>query len=529
MTPPTISTRFRAKLNAAIFGMADLLLLTGIIFPSLLGLLFRIHYLPDLAADGSLSTTLAYALGSLAMLPVLGAFYILIRQGQPGLGIVLIILLIALAVRTAYVLMIDNALTSDYKTMWDYALSIVADGKLSRAESVQEWRTVPYLLPLAILSGGSRLAFEFANIFTTVGSGLLIYWITTNIAGPRAGVVALILVLFSPEPLFGCKISTHNIPGTFFMLASVASFFIGFRLWPRGSQSILQILLLLVLGSMFMGLADIQRSTGVFIYAALLTVLVIKLSTLSIERRLASLDIVVTTLYIITPILILVLMKSAMWTCCADKTSMSRTSLVATWGWIASYSGPNSYGEYSEYKDLQPILKRIPDSDLPGYALKKVANEYTADPLGIMRHYKHKSERLYNLGRQGQEYYGDSSLRQAFDAYSGLYAIVILVVSVFSLVIRMSMQQEDPAILLPILVIAWLATALIAFGEIQSSYIFAVWYIFPIYTAITLSRMRSFPPKLAILRQRLIGVSLASILFAVPPITVFIMMLHLLT
>lgn len=486
-------------------GALGLILILGVVLPSALGLLFRAHHLPDLLRAGPTQTGLVIIFGAMAFVPLIAAAYALRARKEPGMLFISVVLALSLLARLLFVLPMEEALTSDYKTMWEFALSYIDNDHPRPAASIQEYRSLMYLVPMALVSDGSRLAVEIVNAFLTIACGLFVYWLAREHAGHRAGVAALILAIFSPEPIFSSEVTTHDIPGTFFMLAGIYWFFRVLRNWTNETDHYYRVLLHIFMGSIALALAEFQRSTGIFIYAALITALFIKIcawkgfmSSLRSRHGLILLSLV------LMPPLASGAIKSVLFSCCADESAINKISKYATWGWIASYSGPDSVGDYPEYRESQATLNKMRPADLPGYALNKVADEYHADPSGIFRHYKRKAERLYNLGRQGGEYYGSSPHRQLFDAYNGFYAIALLSLTVTSFFILALDKTHHPASLFPILVIAWLSTALIAVGEIQSRYIFGAWYILPLYLVMAYSACSNKQCSLTWLRQRAI-------------------------
>jgi hypothetical protein len=111
--------------------------------------------------------------------------------------------------------------------------------------------------------------------------------------------------------------------------------------------------------------------------------------------------------------------------------------------------------------------------------------------------------RLFNLGRQGGEYYGNLSmsglvatteqaqaLRQVLDAYNGVYALVLALLAVMCLIAAVWWLPPVSGLWIPMLVLATMATSLILFGEIQSSYLFPAWLILPFYIGVVFAHGR---------------------------------------
>jgi hypothetical protein len=400
-----------------------------------------------------------------------------------------------------YVLLTENGLASDYKTMWEFALSVRSSGLPAAATSIQEMRAIPYFLPLAFVASGDRLGLELANALATTVAGLLAYAITRDIAGARAGLAALVLILFAPEPIFACEVSTHDIPGALFILGSVACFHFGFKHWSTVAGHPLVCAGLALLGGVLLGLAEVQRSTGRFLLIALLVVLALRRCMSEGIRGQVVQGMIGPVALFGLVFLAMSLVKSVLMGCCAD--------------------------DYREFLELQSELGTVSPAELPRYAVRKIAHEYAAAPLGAVRHYVHKAERLFNLGRQGGEYYGDSRWRQGFDAYTGIYAITLAFFSAIALTLRLALPAGHPEHLLALLFLAVLSLGLIAVGEIQSRYAFAAWYVLPMYLTITLSQLSLIAPSPRLAVRRTKNLAAAAAFACIPMIVVSVVVVLL--
>ncbi len=508
-------------------GGSDLLLLFGLIFPLVLGLIYRAYHLPLLISQGPLSDVTASLLGATGALPFLIAAIVAFGERQPKTSAIWVVAIASVFCRLTYVLLTENALTSDYKTMWEFALSVRGSGLAPTAASIQEIRAIPYFLPLVFVASGDRLGFELANVLATTVAGLLAYAVTRDIAGARAGLAALVLILFAPEPIFACEVSTHDIPGVLFILGSVACLHFGFKHLNTVAGHPLICAGLAFLGGIFLGLAEVQRSTGRFLLIALLVVLALRRCMFVRSPGHAVQGIIGPVALLGLVVLAMSLVKSLLMGCCADEAAVARQFHFNTWAMIASYSGPNSNGDYGEYLTLRPELEAVSPAELPRYAVRKIAREYAAEPLGAVRHYVHKAERLFNLGRQGGEYYGDSRWRQGFDAYNGIYAIILAFFSAIALTLRLALPAEHPEHLLSLLFLSVLSLGLIAVGEIQSRYAFAAWYVLPMYLTITLSQLSLIPPSPRLAVRRTKNLAAAAAFACIPMIVVSVVVVQL--
>lgn len=126
----------------------------------------------------------------------------------------------AFVARLVFAFAVENQFYSDFRTMWDFAVSVVQEEHPAIATSIPEVRTLPYLLPVTWLAGGSSLGYQIANAIAGVVSALLVYGWASNIAGQRAGILALSLIVLAPEPWFATEIPTTTFPGRSFSLVA---------------------------------------------------------------------------------------------------------------------------------------------------------------------------------------------------------------------------------------------------------------------------------------------------------------------
>ncbi|MCK7579223.1 MAG: hypothetical protein MZV65_28160 [Chromatiales bacterium] len=147
-----------------VVGAMSLMILIGVALPLMLGIRFRLHHAPALLADGPLSLWTVLLWGALAILPFLLAISLAIRTSPPRLAHLFAIVIGALLLRTVYLIAVDDVFVSDYRIMWDFTQSVLNGDRLLRAEQLQEIRTIPFLLPVSALAGGSALGFKIGNL-----------------------------------------------------------------------------------------------------------------------------------------------------------------------------------------------------------------------------------------------------------------------------------------------------------------------------------------------------------------------------
>lgn len=487
-----------------IVGATGLMILVGVILPSMLAFWFRLHYAPTLLADGPLTLGVALAWGSLAVLPWLLAAYWARRSVPPPWPHLAILVVVALLLRVVYLIAVDNTFTSDYRTMWDFTLAVLNGERPLSAASIQEMRTTPFLLPVTALAGGSALGFKIGNLLFSLLAALAVYCCTRLIAGEKPAAVALVLVLFAPEPLFSISIPTHDIPGNLYLLGGMTALIAAFGLW-RTNQRPIVLALLIVFAAVLWGLAHVQRSIGPFLHASLGLMLIAWI--FAPDRKVGLLRVTqAVVLFLLVPIAIGGVTRDFMRGQFADTAAMAQVGEFSRFGWIASYATPVSTGSYGEYRALQPYLHAVDPEELRDFTLARVVSGYAEHPLGALRHYVEKAFRLYTLGRQGGEYYGNlnpsvlvtttqsaQALRQVFDAYTALYAFGLSLAAILALGFAIIRPPAEAQGMLPILFLATVSLALILLGEIQSRYISFAWYILPIYVGFAIDQRSRNP------------------------------------
>lgn len=512
MLTPSEKNKSFGVFGVGFLGMMDSLVLLGVVLPLFLGLLYRVHILPSLLVDGPLEMVSAPVLSFafLAILPIAAAIIVLASKRVPGRAWLISVGLLAILVRLVFTNSVDTILTSDYKSIWDFAVGL-QEGSLAKADQIPFMRALPYFWPLAILGEGSRSVFEVANALVTVATSLIGFFIVRDIAGPKAGLAAFILMLFSPEPIFSCEVSTHDIPGAFFLMGGIASSYFAYKNWQGERRRPAVFLSLILLAALFLGMLEVQRSTGKFLLISLVLIVVAMwcYGSLPAVGR-GWFHVLLAPLALLFSLVIgMVLIKGAYMDCCTDVPAITKEYHFNQWGWIASYSGPNSTGDYSEYAKMMPQLHALPPEALPEFALQKIAGEYAAEPFGVVRHYVHKAQLLYNLGRQGREYYGSSVWRQGYDAYTGVYSMILLSFSLVAFIVSLLLPRERPENLFILYYLAILSLALIAIGEIQSRYAAVAWFALPMYIMIIVNRFCAFGIDIQCLVDRLKGFAVA--------------------
>lgn len=117
----------------------------------------------------------------------------------------------------AYVSSIEVAWISDFQTMWDYAVRMVARSDYSVRDIYGE-RALPVLVPLILLFGAKTWIVPLANLVMLLGIQLAGYDLMRRIAGHRAAQGFVVLWLGAMEPVLALPITSHDIWGLFYLV-----------------------------------------------------------------------------------------------------------------------------------------------------------------------------------------------------------------------------------------------------------------------------------------------------------------------
>jgi len=178
---------------------------------------------------------------------------------------------------------------------------------------------------------------------------------------------------------------------------------------------------------------------------------------------------------------------------------------AAQWNasWMTFHAHTGSYGSYADYVEMLPYLELLTPSGRTALTSSRSLSDLHRNVAQWPRAYAEKTMRLYNIGRQGGEYFGvpsgagltatwdQEALSGALNLYTLVYSLLFLAAGVVAVLWLMMMGRVGALGLLPALFVALLTIALGVFGEIQSRYIFPLWGVLAIYIGILAGGARS--------------------------------------
>jgi hypothetical protein len=415
-----------------------------------------------------------------------------------------------LVTRLVYVAAAGQPLFSDFATMWNYAVLAAHSGSPVPARFLMEVRTFPYLLPLAIISGGSPSSYKIANVVLIVLSAGIVYLYTRRLGGPPAALIALVIVALAPEPLLAPAVATHDVPGTFLTLLALYLMAVMDRVTdetPKAAHHWLKLAGWGAVLGIILVLGEIQRGLGIFLVATILFGSVIQ----ALHRPGAAALARTVVCGLILPYAVLKVGNAAFMSRVPKETVhwMQRSS----WRWIAAYANSESDGAYGNLTAIVPSLDLLEDRDLQAFAVARTMTDFADRPAARPANFVRRSASLYKLGAQFWFYLDDSqfgrrwnatalvptpaaaaALSRFFRAYTAAFRVPFLLAGLIALIWTLLRQTPTGILLRPVLFIALLTLSLALLGESQPRYLFALWFILPIYIGLWAMRMPPAEP-----------------------------------
>jgi hypothetical protein len=410
------------------------------------------------------------------------------------------LLLFIFASRIVYTVAADQPLLSDFRTMWEFASLVASSGyRAPNPNIIQQLRTFPYFIPVALVFDGWHYAYQLANSLVIVLCALITYRLSTLLAGHKAALISLVLIAFAPEPLIAAEIASHDIPGTLFLLVGLAfAHLIQDRL-DRPRFPMIPLAGLSVLLGISAFLLNLQRSTSLFLFLAILMSITLSIATTPGIRERFRQGARQFLFLIAIPYLAGTVVTTCVGNVLLDGKPAAPTS-SSTWRWIASYAHSESHGNLSEYNEMVPVFNTMTKTEVREFAIARVLSDFADNPIERLTNYMKRLGWLYQLGGQFHLYLDDTvwgvrwkptrllptqaaieRLGEFLRAYTLIFRVAFLILAGFSLLYLILGPVQNSQLYRPILFASLLSLALGAMGEIQPRYLFPLWFIFPIY------------------------------------------------
>lgn len=407
---------------------------------------------------------------------------------------------VAAALRIAYVNLVDAQPVSDFRGMWRLCGQLVDQGfatVLARMpDSYTAWvhfeRVLPFLLPMRALFGAGEAAYALPNVVLGLATSLLTFVLTRALFGAGAARVALVLTLLAVEPMMAAEIPTHDLSGAFFLLVALALCTAAWR-WRAAGRHRLAVLAAGSFGVALLAL-DLQRSLG-WLLLAVHTVLAPLLARETRAAEPASAGRrgwLVPLLLALVPVVAFTAgdqaLRAAGLRVPSHVQGLPLGLVAATDSW-----GDGSYLHCAEnytqpYRSVSLSWRRL--------ALVKVASDVRLNPGGPAAAYVRKARSLFDLGSQSYFYLHAPAWHQGppfpwgghLQVASRAACVAFLVALVLATLWLWTQPRLPWLALLPLGFAALLLLLLLSVGEIQPRYLYPLWYLGAIYVGALLGR-----------------------------------------
>ena len=405
---------------------------------------------------------------------------------------VVIALTAAVSLRLAYVLMVESQPVSDFGGMWRLCWQAATEGLVATRAALPAtytaWvhfeRVLPYLLPLRALFGPEPSSYSVANVALGAASSLLACSLARAWFGDVAARVALVLSLLAVEPLLAAAIPTHDIPGAFLLLAALALGSAAWRFRAAGSSSAAT---LAAVGLGFTVLVlDLQRSLGGLLLAShTLAAPLLARETPPAAPVARSERTLLPVLLVVAPLFIFATGDSSLraggWRVPSRLNALPLGVAAATDSW--------GDASYQHALDNYRLPYQAVELNWTRLGIVKLATGLRLDPAAQVGSYLRKARGLFDLGAQTYFYLHDVRWRDGApfgwvrraEIAARAFSVPFLVLLILASVWPWTHPRLPLLALFPLVFMALLSLALLAVGEIQSRYLYPLWYIGAVY------------------------------------------------
>lgn len=412
----------------------------------------------------------------------------LLARGRPLRGRVLLGLLGALfALRVVWIVVVNPALVSDFATYWGIANRWVESGVPYPLTDLYDRRAWPYLWPLAALFGKTHWSYQIANLVVIALASLATYLYADWRFGRLEAQVAVLFANLAPETFGAAGIATHDVAGLLFLSGVALTVLWLDRLTARGGR-----IPLLVLGSLLLAaltkLVEIQRLPATLVLASLFLAALAGPLTQARGSAIRRGDwrlLGYRVLFIaVLPALFLVAGTPAI-----DHVIGGPQTAAPSAVQEMAFLHDASKGTY-EYKQ-EVVLEHM--ADVPSAELKRLARSlalsgWADNPGRRVRNLGRRSRILFDFGKSVAFYVASDSQKEARaeETYRWLehgYLVVLcgmlamLPLGLVSVARRGHGSADFPVTDWPLVFMAVFSLALLTVSEVQSRYLFPIYFM----------------------------------------------------
>lgn len=352
---------------------------------------------------------------------------------------------------------------SDFATQWQTAIRFAEEG-IGEIRRPQTQRALPLYFPLVVLFGPHRGAYVAAGALLSVANGLLSLRLAfLGFGWTGAARAAVVLPLFW-EPFAASTIPSHDIPGTFGLLAALVLLAELRRRQPPLSARFFALSAVGGLGAW----VHWQRDTGIFVVAACAAYAV---SELLFERRPRS------AALLLTPVLVMGLALGGLRQASLLADIPIRDMTSGPMNQLA-FSGADGPAAYRDKAAKYPYMKALPEASIRELSRTLGLETLRTAPVRKARSFLARSRALLWFGADEGWYFHRSErpeiaaiLRPIYRAVSRLSAPALWVMGLLAALGLV--LGRGPALAprwVPLLVATAFVLAMGTLGEIQTRY-----------------------------------------------------------
>jgi hypothetical protein len=452
---------------------------------------------------GSHVTTMAVVLIMLLAI-VAAAFAIRPMSVKSEIGVIVTLTAMSLLLKCVHLFLFESAIFSDFKSMWEFAVSF-ANGEVYSATTITSERALASLVPLTVVFGTSVAVFKVFNLLAFIANALILYAMVRKAFGVHAALLGYVLACISPEPLLAMAVPTHEVSGALYGTIGIGLFWLLARaVWSRSNGFVYRGLISVALG-LALFLVDVQRNlSGALYFAAILVSLAFVFAHLSaVFLRHTQLRLRPILYSLVFCVIVPGVVLSGSWaTLYASGLSIYRGIERDTLFYKFLFYDAHAYSASTNWtafgdRHLMALESVYPDERdryevIRDMSFDVATADVTQNTDQRIASYLIKSKWLFNFGNHS--FYGIANEKQRFFTYQGaidyvtqilriniIYLHVVFLFISVGLIARFALKPTRLMHLYPLLALAVYSGGMIFLGETRTSYAYLIALVLGFY------------------------------------------------
>lgn len=406
----------------------------------------------------------------------------------------LITLILGFTVKLIYSMLVDVEIPEGARYLWSKSLEVAQYGFGAHLSEHQDMRVLPFYAPLLWMFGKSVFVVKVGNILALLVCSLISFDLSRSWFGERVGRGVLIATLMVPETIYSTVITTHDIPGTLYLLISL--WILDRMLHRFGGKNWLSCIFLSLLLGISVTLMDVQRNILFFWLLAMVLFLFFFISDTNIWNELEK-----GVLYrfkrfgmlFLLLIMLPLLLQLSIFSMTKIKNFMPDSKAESQWtsNWLLGYANSWSSGRYRDASQEWMLYQEVSSKQRSSIALTTILSDIYYNPIDKGLNYLFKARRLYSLGTQVNRYYENDrllstsalkgkSIGQFLTTINDVFVLFFECAFVVSSIILLAKGMIPVRMWQALLVLACMSILLLLLGENQPRYMYPLWFIAPI-------------------------------------------------